>query len=286
MHGAGNDFVLIDLRTRERELDAALVRKLADRKLGVGFDQLLVLRRPRSRGALASYEIWNTDGSMARQCGNGARCIGLFLQINNETPHHEFSLDSPSGVVSMFAAEDGEMEVDMGVPDFSPDKVPTTLASRDGWYYLPNGEDELRLGAVSIGSSHALMVVNDIDSAPVGELGPAISRNEAFPEGCNAGFAEIVDRNRIRLRVYERGVGETLACGSGACAAMVWLCQAGLVDENVDVILPGGHLVIKWVRANRRLKDTDNLTTTRTKADRNVIMKGPARYVFKGEINE
>jgi diaminopimelate epimerase len=271
MHGAGNDFVLLDLRKQTTELTPGFVRDLADRKTGVGFDQLLVILEPRTAKAIAQYDIWNTDGSKAAQCGNGARCIGLYLQQSNETGTGSFSLDSPSGLVTINPTGEKAFEVDMGAPRFSPSEVPTTLDSEDGWYALHHEGQKIRLGAVSMGNPHSLMLVDDIETAPVAILGPVISTHANFPKGCNAGFAQIIDRNNVRLRVYERGVGETQACGSGACAAMVWLCHSGLVDEEVRIHLPGGQLLITW-RKDSILENSA------------VSMTGPADHVFTGEL--
>ncbi len=286
MQGLGNDFVLLDLRQHDHDLNASIVRRMADRKLGIGFDQLLVLRQAGASTALAAYEIWNTDGSNAAQCGNGARCIGLFLRMNCVSTSSQFVLESPSGPVTVRAATDGEFEVEMGKPSFDPARVPIDLAAlgaaaTNHWYQLDHDNRQLNFGAVNVGNPHCTLVVDDIDSAPVQQLGSWLGAHRIFPQGCNVGFAQINSRTEIRLRVFERGVGETQACGSGACAAAVLLCRAGLVDERVRVILAGGHLVIKWPGMG-----TGGSGASTEEGFRNVFMKGPADYVFKGEWND
>jgi len=267
MQGAGNDFVLLDLRKKNVEVDSGLASKLADRRLGIGFDQMLLLLPPRSEAALARYEIRNTDGSPAGQCGNGARCIALYLALQGEVGDEVFTLDSPSGPVSFRRCPDGEFEVDMGQPAFEPDLVPIRITPRERGYRLESPWGPLEFGAASMGNPHAVLEVGDVDSAPLETLGPFLSTHEVFPEGCNTGFVQVMDRGRIKLRVHERGVGETLACGSGACAAVAVLRRAGRVEDTVDVFLPGGHLVVKWPGTGS-----------------GVLMKGPAEYVFRGIV--
>ena len=268
MHGAGNDFVVLDLRRQEFKLDAEQASRIADRQRGIGCDQILVIREPRDRAHAARYEIWNSDGSPAGQCGNGARCIGLFLAREDGIGGTSFCLESPAGVITIDRCADGEFEIGMGVPEFEPARVPLTLAPRNGLYRIESPWGTLELGAVSMGNPHALIMTKSIEDASIPAMGAFISTHEAFPEGCNAGFAQLVDRRQIKLRVVERGAGETLACGSGACAAVAILRQRELVDELVDVFLPGGHLVIKWPGNGQPLK-----------------MKGPAEHVFKGSLN-
>jgi diaminopimelate epimerase len=269
MHGAGNDFVLIDARGREFIVDAALASGISDRKRGVCCDQILVLRDATEPGNQARYEIWNSDGSPASQCGNGARCIGLYLEISGETGADPFTVESPAGVVKMRRCDDGEYEIEMGAPSFEAASIPVKLEPKDGLYHLDSPWGALEFGAASMGNPHALVLTRDIDSAEIPDIGEFISKHEVFPNGCNAGFAQLAGSGKIYLRVIERGAGETLACGSGACAAMGILRQAGRVGDVVDVFLPGGHLVIKW-RGNQ-----EPLT-----------MKGPAEHVFRGNMNE
>jgi len=268
MHGAGNDFVVLDLRRQDFSLDARQAALIADRRRGIGCDQILVIRQPVDPVNAARYEIWNSDGSPAGQCGNGARCIGLFLAREDGLGNVPFSLESPAGVITLDRCADGEFEIGMGVPQFEPERVPVDLAQRNGMYRLDSPWGELELGAVSMGNPHALRLIESIEEDTIPAIGAFISTHEAFPEGCNAGFAQLINRHEIKLRVVERGVGETLACGSGACAAVAILRQRGLADEVVDVFLPGGHLVIKWPGTGQSLK-----------------MKGPAEHVFKGNLN-
>jgi len=215
MHGAGNDFVLLDLRGQDYPLDPRRAGKISDRRLGVGCDQVLLVHKPVRPENAAAYEIWNSDGSAAVQCGNGARCIGLYLELNGELDADTFSIESPSGDIGMKRCPDGQFEAIMGVPDFAPSNVPLKLAPEAGLYRLESPWGALEFGAVSMGNPHALVLIDDIDDSRIPEIGAFISSHDAFPEGCNAGFAQLDGRDRIRLRVYERGAGETLACGSG-----------------------------------------------------------------------
>lgn len=266
MHGAGNDFVLLDWRGSNRQLDAGQAALIADRRLGVGCDQILILRTPTLPDCLAAYEIRNTDGSPAGQCGNGARCIALYLQMQGADAK-QFMLQSPAGVIAVTACADGEFELDMGLPRFAAGDVPIKLATHNDGYVLDSPFGQLHFGAASMGNPHALLQVADTDQAQVEAIGSFLGKHEIFPEGCNIGFAQVLDRSSIRLRVFERGVGETLACGSGACAAVAILHRAGQVDGEVQVFLPGGNLVIKWNALGQGIR-----------------MKGPATHVFSGTM--
>jgi len=267
MHGLGNDFVLLDLRSQDFQINAEIATQLAARHTGIGCDQILVLRKPANDWQLASFEVWNSDGSRAEQCGNGVRCIGLYLQMHRETPTREISLGGPAGEVKIECLDRGQVRVDMGEPVFKAECVPVTLQAVDGWYTLTINQDHHPLGVVSMGNPHALMVVDNVEKTDIDRLGTAISQHPAFPEGCNAGFAEITDRHNIRLRVFERGAAETLACGSGACAAMCILRRAGLVEKTVHVTQAGGVLIIEWPGTHNP-----------------VIMTGPATHVFEGKM--
>lgn len=284
MHGAGNDFVLLDLRQSDQVLDAALATRLADRRLGVGCDQILVLQTSREDNCPARYLVFNADGSSAGQCGNGVRCIALYLLRRGEFGPAETAgdepvgtairLEGPSGIVRVTLCEDGEFECAMGEPRFNEADIPldmfhATANPDNGRLKLRLGDRNVEVTAVSMGNPHAVMTVESTDSAPVSDLGPLISTHRAFPQGCNAGFVELIDQDNIRLRVFERGAGETLACGSGACAAIVALRREGLVSKAVNVFLPGGHLVIKWNGSGNQ-----------------VMMKGPAEHVFRGTLDE
>ncbi|WP_058835745.1 diaminopimelate epimerase [Luteimonas abyssi] len=267
MHGAGNDFVVLDLRAGRPPPSPALCRALADRHTGVGCDQILTVEAPRSAGAVASYGIWNSDGSASRQCGNGARCVAAWLRRDGTAAGSGFVLDSPSGRHAVEVLDDGRLRVALGVPDFAPPSVPLAgFDAESDHYTLAVEAHPVRFGAVSMGNPHAVIEVDDVDAAPVATLGPGLQRHAAFPDSVNVGFAQVVDRGNVRLRVYERGVGETLACGSGASAAAAVLMRLGRVERAVDVALPGGTLRIDWPDAAAEL-----------------TMAGPAAFVFEGE---
>lgn len=273
MHGAGNDFVVIDLRGGAEPPAPALCRALADRHTGIGCDQILTIEPPRTSRAAASYRIWNADGSASQQCGNGARCVAAWVLRDSAGRDAErclaecFELDSPTGTHPVAVLNLHHYRIGMGVPEFSPPNIP--LAGFDfthNDYTVDIDGMPLRFGAVSMGNPHAVIEVDDVRTAPVAMLGPALQRHSAFPESVNVGFAEVVAPDRIRLRVYERGVGETLACGSGACAAAAVLMQRGRIGREVEVELPGGTLRIVW---------PDTLAP--------VAMSGPVAFVFEGE---
>lgn len=268
MHGAGNDFVVLDLRGGVEPPSPALCRALADRHTGAGCDQILTVEPPRSAGAVASYRIWNADGSSSRQCGNGARCIAAWLVRDGAARMPRFELDSPAGTHVVDVLGGDRYAIAMGVPRFAPDVVPLSGfdAARDEYAVDIDGA-RVRFGAVSMGNPHAVIEVDDLDAAPVAALGPALQRHPAFPQSVNVGFAQVLAHDALRLRVYERGVGETLACGSGACAAVAVLSLRGRVDgaRGVDVVLPGGTLRIDWPDPAAQVR-----------------MSGPAAFVFEG----
>jgi len=268
MHGAGNDFVLLDLREQRFDLERAQVCAIADRHTGVGFDQMLVLRQPTGKDCLVDIELFNADGSRAEQCGNGMRCIGLYLHMRGETAGGTFTVQAPVARIHMTCLPDGQVRVDMGVPDFTPGRVPCQAPlDENGFYRLTTDTDPLVVGAVSMGNPHAVLEVARAASADVARLGPLISQHPAFPEGCNTGFAEVIDRETIRLRVFERGAGETRACGSGSCAATAILRRAGRLERRVAVIQEGGTLIVEWPGDGESLH-----------------MTGPASHVFEGTL--
>lgn len=267
MHGAGNDFVLIDARGRDFAMNRGLAVRLADRHRGVGCDQILVLRTADQPANRARYEIFNADGSPAGQCGNGARCIALYLETK-DGPLDRFSAESPSGVVTISRHPSG-YEVDMGVPDFAPSAIDLQVPAEQDGYRVDSPWGEIEFGAVSMGNPHALVHIEDQHDPRIPEMGAYLGELECFTQGVNVGFATIDSRSSIRLRVIERGAGETLACGSGACAAVAILRRRGLLSERVNVDLPGGRLVIKWREEGAPLS-----------------MAGPAEHVFKGTMNE
>lgn len=269
MQGAGNDFVVLDLRDGTPPPDAALAARLADRHFGIGCDQILTIEAPRSEGAVAAYRIWNSDGSPSQQCGNGARCVAAWLVRDGAAQGTHFVIDSPVTAHQVERLDDGQYAIAMGVPEFEPVRIPLLgFAHAREEYLLPVQGEGLRFGAVSMGNPHAVLEVGLVDAAPVERLGPLLQQNAAFPESVNVGFAQVLEPDRIRLRVYERGVGETLACGSGACAAAVVLMQRGRIARDTRVSLPGGELRIRWPAP-----------------DAQVVMSGPAVFVFDGEWN-
>lgn len=242
MHGLGNDFVLI----RGDGLDVPApgrIRELADRHRGVGFDQLLWLETPRRSGDDVHYRIFNTDGSEAEQCGNGARCIARLIARPGQ---HELRLGHGKGSVRARIEADGAVTVEMAVPEFRPDAIPFQAPAQALRYALDSGDETVEAGVVSMGNPHAVLRVADVDSAPVQVLGPRLERHERFPNRANIGFMQVLAPDRIRLRVFERGVGETSACGTGACAAVVIGRTWSLLDSLVTVELPGGDLRVRW----------------------------------------
>lgn len=267
MHGAGNDFVVIDLRHGQPAPEAALVQRMAQRHTGIGCDQLLTIEPASSPASVASYRVWNNDGSLAGQCGNGARCVAAWLVREGSAPRDAFAIDSPAGTHAVRWLDDGRFEVDMGAPRFAPQRVPLLGFPHERDEYLVSvGGESLRLGAVSMGNPHAVLEVGLVDTAPLERLGPLLQQHPSFPESVNVGFVQVMAPDHARLRVYERGVGETLACGSGACAAAVVLMRRGRLARQVRMELPGGSLQISW---------DDEAAPVR--------MAGPATFVFDGE---
>lgn len=269
MHGIGNDFVIIDCRHRPMELDTDAIRRLGDRHFGVGFDQLLSIEPSTDASCAHAYGIWNADGSRAGQCGNGVRCVAAWLAREGALADGLVRLMSPSGPVGVERLADGRVRVDMGEPQFAPSALPMDMPQQRDRYRIDLPAGSVELGAVSMGNPHAVLEVDDIDAAPVSVLGPQIEQAGEFPRGCNVGFARILGESEIELRVWERGVGETLACGSGACAAAAVLRQRGQVGDRVRVRLPGGVLEIQWLGSGHSL-----------------WMTGPATFVFEGVWHE
>lgn len=267
MHGLGNDFVVVDALRQPVPLDAGAARALADRRTGVGCDQVLLLEAADSTRAVCRYRVFNSDGSEAEQCGNGVRCIGLYLQRAGLAPKEPFTIQGPTGPVRIEPLAGDRFRVNMGTPRLEPASVPFRADARRPVYELETETGPVRLSVLSMGNPHAVAVVEDVSAADPAGLGPAIERHEGFPRGANVGFMEVVSRDRIRLRVHERGVGETRACGSGACAAMVAGRLRDLLGDRVTVSLPGGDLMIEWHGAGEP-----------------VWMTGPATLVFEGTI--
>ncbi len=246
MQGAGNKILVVDQRhNTEPPPGPARLRELADATTGPGFDQLMWVNAADDPANAARYRIFNADGSEVEQCGNGVRCVARVLAQGPEHPT-SFSLESPASLVSARIKKNGLVDVSMGSPDFDPARIPFLAEERAASYALDVDGQELEILAVSMGNPHCVLQVGDVETAPVDDLGPRIEHHERFPERTNVGFMSIVDRENIDLRVHERGVGETLACGTGAAAAVVSGQRLGLLDEEVSVRLPGGELVVSW----------------------------------------
>ncbi len=246
LHGVGNDFLVFDAPPDSALLEPALLRRLADRRTGIGFDQALVLERPRRAGTAAYYRIFNADGGEVEQCGNGVRCIAALLQRRGLARNGTLTLESSGGTVEARICEGARVAVDMGVPDFDPRTLPFDAPREADSYPLEVAGERLEIAAVSLGNPHVVLTVPSVDRAPVGTLGPAIESHRRFPRRVNAGFLEIVSRSEVRLRVYERGAGETLSCGTGACAAVAVGRRRGLLDGEGRVLVGGGELCVNW----------------------------------------
>ncbi len=283
MQGAGNDFVVLDETRARLGLSAAQYRYLADRHFGVGADQILTVRLSPTSDVDFEYLIHNADGGEVEQCGNGARCFARFVRDRELTRKDTIRVQTLSGVIELRLNPDGRVTVDMGAPIFDLPLIPFDATSltpevQGSWHVWPIEITEpaqvapVFIATLSMGNPHAVLLVNDVDTAPVAELGPVIEQHPRFPRRVNAGFMQVVDRSHIHLRVYERGAGETLACGTGACAAVVAGIRLGLLDARVDVQTRGGLLTIEWAGQHG-----DPLAP--------VLMTGPAQTVFEGEID-
>lgn len=267
MHGLGNDFVVIDAVTQNVRITASMVRRLADRKTGIGCDQVLVIEPPSAADIDFDYRIFNCDGAEVEQCGNGARCLARFVHDRQLTGKKSIQVQTSNRVMTLNLINKNLVAVDMGIPELDPPAIPFQASEPALLYDINVNGQERRIAAVSMGNPHAVLTVADVDSAPVAELGAALESHERFPNRVNVGFMQIVDRSEIKLRVFERGVGETEACGSGACAAAVAAIQQQLVDSPVTVHLTRGSLKIDWKGTGHPL-----------------IMSGPAKTVFHGRI--
>jgi len=268
MHGLGNDFIVIDAINQQVDLRSSQVEFLADRRRGIGCDQLLLVEKSEQEHVDFRYRIFNADGSEVAQCGNGARCFARFVRDKQLTDKDTIAVETASGVIYPSLQADGNVTVDMGEPRFNPTEIPFIVEQQTTRYSLPLPSGQaITMSVVSMGNPHAVMLVEDIKTAEVETLGPLIENHSQFPERVNVGFMEIVSPNEIKLRVYERGAGETEACGTGACAAVVIGIQQGVLAKEVTVRLPGGDLAIVWAGNND-----------------SVWMTGPATQVFDGEI--
>lgn len=268
MHGLGNDFMVIDATQNPVQLQTAEIKSWSDRHFGIGFDQLLLVEATETPGVDFRYRIFNADGSEVQQCGNGARCFAQFVVDKGLTHKTEITVETASGQIVLWVEKSGWIKVNMGQPQFLPEALPFKVPTEAEHYDLAVLGETLEIGAVSMGNPHAVIRVEDITQAPVEKLGEAVESHPQFPERVNVGFAEKIDSHHLKLRVYERGAAETLACGTGACAAMVVFRRWQEVDEQVTVSLPGGDLLIEW---SGNPQDP-------------VWMTGPAVTVFEGEI--
>ncbi|EED36534.1 diaminopimelate epimerase [Luminiphilus syltensis NOR5-1B] len=270
MHGAGNDFVVIDLISQFLNLKPAHIRFIADRQRGIGCDQVLLVEPPTQPENDFRYRIYNADGSESGQCGNGARCFARFVREKSLTWKRELQVETRNGTMALTVAQDGRINANLGAPIFDTTQIPFQPEDSEdnAEYGLTVAGNTHRIGALSMGNPHAVLTVDSVADAPVSTLGPLIESHPAFPERVNVGFMELVSKNEIRLRVFERGVGETEACGSGACAAAVHGIRRGLLDNAVTVHLPGGKLSVTWSGA-----DNDD-----------VWLAGPTASVFEGVV--
>jgi diaminopimelate epimerase len=267
MHGLGNDFVVIDATSQPVALKSEEIKFLADRHFGVGFDQLLLVENPVSDNADFKYRIFNADGGEVSQCGNGARCFARFVRDKNLTQKEEVLVDTDAGQLILKFAENDWITVNMGIPKHQPSQIPLIAQYESQLYQVEIDGKTIDFAAVSMGNPHAVIQVEDVRLAPLETIGAQLEQHQLFPQRVNVGFMEIVTRQEVNLRVYERGAAETLACGSGACAAVVVGIEQGLLDHKVGVTLPGGFLMIEWAGRGRP-----------------VFMSGPAESVFEGQI--
>jgi diaminopimelate epimerase len=267
MHGLGNDFIVFDAATPSAVPTAADLRRLSDRRTGIGFDQALVLEPPHRAGTDVYYRIFNADGSEVEQCGNGARCIARLVASRRGEVGRPLRMDSPGGVVQAQLRHDGLVSVAMGVPDFEPASLPFVAPAAAASYPLETRAGTLEIAAVSIGNPHAVIRVRSVADAPVDSVGPAVENHPRFPRRVNVGFLEIVARDHVRLRVFERGAGETRACGTGACAAVAVGRRHGPLAEEVNVDVPGGRLIVRWPGPGEP-----------------IWLTGPAETAFTGQV--
>ena len=267
MHGLGNDFVVLNGVTQTIQLTTQQIRHIADRQRGIGCDQILLVERPTQVDVDFRYRIFNSDGGEVEQCGNGARCFVHFVRDEGLSTKNEIRVETKNGIIAPRLNSNGDVTVDMGAPRFEPSEIPFRRAAPATLYDLDVGGTKIKINALSMGNPHAVQLVDDVEAAPVLAQGPMIENHADFPARVNAGYMQIIDRNQIKLRVWERGVGETLACGSGACAAVVAGIQRLLLDRRVEVKTHGGSLFIDWQGEGMP-----------------VMMTGPAATVFKGEI--
>lgn len=267
MHGLGNDFVVIDGVRQHINLTTNAIKKLADRNLGIGCDQVLLIEPPSDKNIDFNYRIFNCDGSEVEQCGNGARCMGRYIADQQLSGKKTVLLQTKNRIMEVTTKPKNLVTANMGTPIFTPEEIPFISQQQDKLYSIEAGSQSFEIAALSVGNPHAVIQVENVETAAVAELGPMIQTHDQFPESVNVGFMQIIDRHNIKLRVYERGVGETQACGSGACAAAVAAIQQDLVESKVNLQLLGGKLSIEW-----------------SSEDQPILMTGPAETVFHGKI--
>ena len=268
MHGLGNDFMVVDLISQRAFFDAMTIRRLADRHFGIGFDQLLIVEAPDFPNVDFKYRIFNADGSEVEQCGNGVRCFAQFVHLRQLTNKKRFKVQTSAGIVEPELGENGWVRVNMGYPKFLPNEIPFIADEPEALYDIALADDQqLTIDVVNMGNPHAVTIVSDVLTADVAKIGPQVESHERFPQRVNAGFMQIIDEKHARLRVFERGVGETMACGTGACAAAVSGIRRGLLSDKVEIELAGGKLHIEW-------KEGDV-----------VWMTGPTATVYEGRLD-
>ena len=267
MHGLGNDFMVVNNMGQDVTMHTDIVQRLADRNKGIGFDQLLIVEAPQDPETDFHFRIYNADGSEAEQCGNGMRCLAKYVRDEKLTWKYKIAATTMAGKIRLNLEKSGLVSVQMGAPEFSPERIPLARDVEADYYQISTGVGEFQICALSMGNPHALLFVDDVDNTDVASIGAEISNHPDFPEKTNVGFIQVIDAERIKIRVFERGSAETMACGSGACAAMVAAHKSGYCNSNVRVDLPGGHLFIRWAGGKK-----------------SVQMTGPATIVYKGQI--
>ena len=268
MHGLGNDFVVIDAINQTFDMDSATIKRLANRNLGIGFDQMLVVEKSQLNQVDFKYRIFNADGGEVSQCGNGARCFARFVREQKLSQSDLISVETNAGLLQLEMIDSSRVRVNMGIPTFEPSQIPLDTSVRSDQYKLEINNRVIRFSALAIGNPHMVIVVDDVTSCDLEILGPILESHDFFPERVNVGFIQLVDRQNFKLRVFERGVGETKACGSGACAAMAAGVQLGILDSNATALLTGGKLELEWQGEGNP-----------------VMMTGETAVVFQGEIN-
>ncbi len=267
MHGIGNDFVVFDTFSNQINLSREQVRHIADRHFGIGCDQVLLLEPPVDEQTDVRYRIFNADGGEVSQCGNGARCVAIYLRQKGIISKSEIIADTGEGILVLQIDDDQRVTVNMGIPVFEPEDIPLRYSERSEHYQIELSDGMVEFGALSMGNPHAVINVPDVDRVEVERIGAELQSKDLFPESVNVGFIQVLNKKAFKLRVYERGSGETLACGSGACAAMVIACQQGYLEGKIDAELRGGHLILEWSGEGQP-----------------VFMTGPAITVFEGKI--